>query len=178
VSRQDATDPRDAAKKKDELKVYLIILSALVTLPAFYLRLKGSLALYDAVVLVGLFAWYAWRVAQMHYVEPDLVGPAAQIEQLPQALRRIVTVGLCLFSAWQSLFALAVMVNLLISWRGALGLLVLFAIQFFVPGTHVIISIVYLAAAFLLLARDRKFILPLLQKGLFSRKILKPMEES
>ncbi len=251
------------------------------TLYAFILPFKGSLSLLDAVVLVGLFAWYAWRVAQMHTVEPELVGPAALISRLPTTTRRVVTIGLFLFAAaaifasaepfaeslvrtgtafgidefllvqwlaplasetpefivaalftwrglatagfgalisskinqWtlligtipvvysiasgepramaldarqaeeifltasQSLFALAVMVNLIISWRGAVMLLLLFAIQFFIPGTHLIVSVVYLVLAVALLARDRKFILPLVGKGLFSRKILKPMEE-
>ncbi len=254
---------------------------AVATLYAFILPFKGALSLFDAVVLVGLFVWYAWRVAQMHTVEPELVGPAALLARMTAVKRRAATVGLFLFAAaaifvsaepfaeslvrmgatfgidefllvqwlapfasetpefivaalftwrglatagfgalisskinqWtlligtipavyslasgeprslildsrqaeemfltaaQSLFALAIMVNLIISWRGALALFVLFAVQFFIPGTHIIISVIYLVLAVALLARDRKFILSLMAEGLFSRKILKPMEE-
>jgi cation:H+ antiporter len=69
------------------------------TLYSFTIPLKGSINLVDMVVLVGMFAFYAWRVAQAERGEPELFGPAALIATLPTGPRRAATVGLLLVAA-------------------------------------------------------------------------------
>lgn len=73
-------------------------------------------------------------------------------------------------TASQSLYAMGIMLNLLISIRGAATLFVLFLIQFIFPGTHIPISIVYLALAAYLIVRDRGHILLLLRDGLWKQE--------
>lgn len=70
----------------------------LATLYAFTIPLKGGLTLVDTVLLVGLFAFYMWRTAQVARVEPELVGPAASIGRLPKHTRRALTVGMFLYA--------------------------------------------------------------------------------
>jgi cation:H+ antiporter len=76
-----------------------IAVLALATLYAFLLPFKASISLLDGAILIGLFAFYAWRVAQAHRAEPELLGPAALIARLPTALRRAATVLLFLLAA-------------------------------------------------------------------------------
>lgn len=71
----------------------------LATLYAFIIPFKGTLSLLDTVLLVGLFAFYIWRTAKVKATEPELVGPAEYLGTLPRTPRRLVTVGLFLFSA-------------------------------------------------------------------------------
>jgi cation:H+ antiporter len=59
-----------------------------------------------------------------------------------------------LLTASQSLFAVAVLINLRLSWYGAALLFGLFASQLFVQSIRVHISVVYIALAILVLARD------------------------
>ena len=59
-----------------------------------------------------------------------------------------------LLTACQSLFAVAVLINLRISWYGALLLFSLFATQLFVEHIRMQMSVVYLVLAVIVLARD------------------------
>ena len=58
---------------------------ALATLYSLTLPLRRSLTLVDAVVLVGIFAAYTWRVARAPAEEPHLVGPARYIGTITTA---------------------------------------------------------------------------------------------
>ncbi len=242
----------------------------LATLYAFVIPLRDTFALLDTLILLPLFAWYAWRVSQAHHEEPELVGPAELIGRLPRSLRRIATLALFAFAGFmiflaaepfaeslidtgevlgfdrffliqwlaplaseapefiiaalltwrglataafgalisskinqwsllvgmiplvysiasgrpnelvldahqvqevlltaaQSLYAMAIMLNLYISKFGAAALFGLFILQFLLPGSHLVLSIVYLLAAVLLIWRDREYILPLFRHGL------------
>ena len=88
-------------------------------------------------------------------------------------------------TAAQSVFAMAIMVNLSIRLRGAIALLALFLIQFATSGmsilgvsTHLAISAIYLAGTILLVVRDRAHVAPLLREGLFSPKTPRSVDES
>jgi cation:H+ antiporter len=98
--------PIDVAEARAALPVALppdtrldnaVLLAA--TLYSFTIPLKGSISLLDMVVLVGMFAFYAWRVSQAERGEPEMIGPAALIASLPRAPRRAATVGLFLLAA-------------------------------------------------------------------------------
>jgi cation:H+ antiporter len=85
------TMPHDA---RLDLGVLLI-----ATAYCFILPFKSNISLLDAVILVGLFAVYAWRVSQAERGEPEMVGPAAVLAALPRARRRVATVFLFLLAA-------------------------------------------------------------------------------
>ena len=78
-------------------RVELVFL-ALATLYSFIIPLKGQLDLFDLVVLVIIFGLYAYRVSKSEHVEPELIGPAKVIGELPDTQRRVATVLLFLFS--------------------------------------------------------------------------------
>jgi cation:H+ antiporter len=70
----------------------------LATLYSLTLPLKRTIALFDAVVLIGLFLVYMIRIARAPAEEPHLVGPAELVGALPRNRRRLV-VGLMLVFA-------------------------------------------------------------------------------
>jgi len=72
---------------------------AAATLYSFTVPLKGSLAPYDAVLLIGLFAVYVWLAACNPGEEPALIGPAATIGALTRGRRRTALVLLFLHAA-------------------------------------------------------------------------------
>ena len=61
----------------------------LATLYGLTLPLHHTLFLFDSVILVGLFVWYMVRVSRAPAEEPELVGPARTIGELPTAKRRL-----------------------------------------------------------------------------------------
>jgi cation:H+ antiporter len=64
------------------------------TLYSLTLPLKGSITLFDTIVLVTLFVGYTWRVSRAPAEEPHLVGPARYLGTFPVAARRASVVGL------------------------------------------------------------------------------------
>jgi cation:H+ antiporter len=76
------------------------------TVYAFILPFKASIGPLDAAVLIGMFAFYAWRVAQAERGEPEMIGPAALIARLPRRERRGVTLLLFIVAA-ASIFLVA-----------------------------------------------------------------------
>ncbi len=76
-----------------------IMFLALATVYSLTLPLKRSLTLVDAVVLVGIFAAFVFRIARAPAETPHLVGPAKLIGSLPTARRRVVVGVLLVFSA-------------------------------------------------------------------------------
>lgn len=61
---------------------------ALATIYSFLIPLKGTISLWDMLVLVGLFAAYMWRISRAEVEEPELVGPAGVLALLPPRIRR------------------------------------------------------------------------------------------
>ena len=248
-----------------------ILFLGLATIYSVVIPLKGTLSLVDTFFLVSIFAMYAWRAAKAESHEPDLVGPAKWIGEMPAPRRRSVAISLFLFSgtviflaaepfaeslvavgrelqidefllvqwlaplaseapefiiailwtlrgdaesglaalvsskvnqwtllmgtiplvfslalghpgalaldlrqeheiwltAAQSLFAVAILANLSLSWYGAVALLVLFLSQLLFENIRMPLSAVYVALAVLLMIRDRKHYPALLRDGLF-----------
>jgi len=92
-TRKDVLLPKDRS-------VELAFLSA-ATLYSFTLPLTGTIGLFDAFVFVSLFVGYMWKTAHAAEDEgdPDLVGPAMAMAQLPVAARRGLVVFFFLFAA-------------------------------------------------------------------------------
>ena len=72
---------------------------ALATLYAFIIPIKGSLAWYDGVVLIGIYIWYMILAGQRPPEHCVCDGPGAYIASLAKKKRRIVTVLMFLFAA-------------------------------------------------------------------------------
>jgi cation:H+ antiporter len=66
----------------------------LASIYAVIIPLTRQIAWYDSIVLIGLFAAYMWRVGHTEQEEPDLIGVAAAIAELPTRRRRTLVVGL------------------------------------------------------------------------------------
>ena len=69
------------------------------TLYSFTIPLKGSISLFDTVILFAIFIAYIYGVSRAEGEEPHLVGPAAWLGGLAQKRRRAVNAWLFIFSA-------------------------------------------------------------------------------
>jgi len=76
-----------------------IAILLLATLYSFTIPLRGGLSLFDTVVFVVLFGVYTWAAARAESHEPELVGPARIVGNLPAARRRFWVGVLFLFAA-------------------------------------------------------------------------------
>jgi cation:H+ antiporter len=59
------------------------------TVYSLTLPLRHSLTLWDSLVLIGLFAAYAWRLSRMKPTEPDLLGTSAWVGGRSKRARRL-----------------------------------------------------------------------------------------
>jgi cation:H+ antiporter len=71
---------------------------ALATLYSFLIPLKGTLAVYDTVILLLIFAFYTRAAGKTHHEEPELEGPAEMIAHLGTGLRRLTVIAIFLFA--------------------------------------------------------------------------------
>src|SRR5437588_12319887 len=69
---------------------------AAASLYSLIIPITRRLALYDSVVLLALFGLYLWRAATGERTEPDLVGAARHIGELPRRVRRLTVAGMFL----------------------------------------------------------------------------------
>lgn len=76
-----------------------LLFLGMATLYAFLIPLKGTLAWYDGVVLLGIYIWYIILAGRRSCEEGEVEGPARLITALPRAQRRLAILGLFLFSA-------------------------------------------------------------------------------
>lgn len=71
---------------------------AIASVYALAIPYKGRVDLFDAAILVGLFAAYAWATAQMPAEPHELEGPAAVVGAMPAARRRTIMAGLLAYA--------------------------------------------------------------------------------
>lgn len=76
-----------------------ILFLGFATLYAFLIPIKGSLAWYDGLVFMGLYAWYIRLASRRPCQECELDGPAELLGRLPKTKRRLATALMFLFSA-------------------------------------------------------------------------------
>jgi len=72
---------------------------ALATAYSLTLPFKHTLTLVDSAILIAIFLAFVFRLWRAPAEEPDLVGPARLIGELPTTQRRIVVGGLLAYSA-------------------------------------------------------------------------------
>jgi cation:H+ antiporter len=75
-----------------------VLFLGMATAYAFFIPIKGSLAWYDAVVFLSLYAWYIRLASQRPCVDCELEGPAELIGALPKSRRRKAVAALFLFA--------------------------------------------------------------------------------
>jgi cation:H+ antiporter len=110
----------------------LVVLLA-ATFYAFVLPFKGTLNLLDMAVLVAMFLFYVWRIAQLPAEQPHLVGPAQTIGELPLAPRRTVTAGLALGAAAAILLVAKPFAQALVATGVTLGIDEFLLVQWLAP---------------------------------------------
>ncbi|MFH0939023.1 MAG: sodium:calcium antiporter [Planctomycetota bacterium] len=71
----------------------------IATIYAFVIPLKGTLAWYDSLVLLGIYGWYLVVAGRRPCVEVEVEGLAGVLARLPKKKRRCVTALLFLFAA-------------------------------------------------------------------------------
>ncbi|HEY3176358.1 MAG TPA: sodium:calcium antiporter [Candidatus Polarisedimenticolia bacterium] len=75
-----------------------ILFMGLATCYAIVLPIKKTLGLVDAFFFLVIFAMYAMRISKAETHEPELIGPAKWLGEMPPARRRLSAIGLFLFS--------------------------------------------------------------------------------
>ncbi|PPK70874.1 sodium:proton exchanger [Actinokineospora auranticolor] len=105
----------------------------LATLYSLTLPLRHSITIVDAIVLVGIFALYAIRVAKAPAGEPDLEGVAALLGGQPKARRRVSCVALFAFAAAVILLVAENFAHALVQTGTDLGVSQFFLVQWVAP---------------------------------------------
>ncbi|HZI93310.1 MAG TPA: sodium:calcium antiporter, partial [Patescibacteria group bacterium] len=90
---------RKAAVKLEPAHRVEILFMGLATCYAIILPLKKTLSLIDAFFFLAIFAFYALRISKAETHEPELIGPAKWLGDLPTASRRLAASALFLYSA-------------------------------------------------------------------------------
>ena len=125
------------SKKKavilDESQRVEIFYLAMATLYSFTIPLKGSLNLFDTVILVTLFMLYTRRASQMESQEPELVGPVKIIANMGTMGRRIATAVLFLFAGFVIFFVAEPFAESLVSLGKAFGIKEFLLVQWLAP---------------------------------------------
>jgi len=65
---------------------------------SFIIPWKGTLSVFDSLVLVALFVGYVVRLSRSEVSEPELEGTAKLVASLPTVRRRLATLALFLFA--------------------------------------------------------------------------------
>jgi cation:H+ antiporter len=89
----------DQAVHLDRIQSIDVAFLTLASIYGLHFFLRDSLTLFDAVVLVALYAIYLWRLSKAPPEAPHLVGPAARIAELPQTARRWINALMFVVSA-------------------------------------------------------------------------------
>ena len=103
------------------------------SLYSLIIPLTRRLAWYDAVVLLSLFAAYLWIAARGEQHEPELIGTARQIGDLPRTQRRVVVASLFVLSAFFIVLAAEPFARGLVDGGKALGLDEFLLVQWLAP---------------------------------------------
>ena len=107
---------------------------AVASVTAFIIPVTGQIHLVLGIALLAFFAYYLWRAAASeHDEEPDLIGPAARIGNLPTVQRRTAVVSMFLVAAAVILLAAEPFANSLVEGGKALGIDQFLLVQWLAP---------------------------------------------
>ena len=116
--------------KSQRVEIFYLLMA---TIYSFTIPLKGYLSLYDTLILVTLFAMYTRRVAGMESVEPEMVGPVKIIANMETIPRRVLTIGMFVFSAMVIFMVAEPFAESLVATGAQLGIDEFFLVQWLAP---------------------------------------------
>ncbi len=115
------------------------------------LPLKGSIAWYDFLFLVGLFIVYSFRLLKADKHEPHLLGPAKVIGDLPRKQRILVYSTLIVFAGFVIIMVAKPFAKCLIDTGTQLGIDEVFLIKWFAPlaseAPEIVICVIFVLRA-------------------------------
>lgn len=114
------------------LSLELFLLS-IATALSFIIFITGQVHMALAGVLIALYIFYLWRSSRQEAVEPNLLGPALAIGNLPRPHRRAVVLALFVYAAAVILVAAEPFVEALIGTGEELGIDEFVLIQWVAP---------------------------------------------
>ncbi len=127
--RGDATPPLQlAANRRLELAILLV-----TSIFAVYIAVRGSLTIFDGVILLGLYVLYAKRVQGTPEEQPAVVGVAAGLLSLPSRYRRPAILALIVAGGAVVLIVANPFADALLATGTALGIDPYLLIQSVVP---------------------------------------------
>ncbi len=99
-------DPADTASRRTLSGIFLhpkrrieLLFLGFAAVYSFIIPLTGTIALYDAAVLLGIYCVYLWRASKEEREAPELEGVCYYLGCLPKPRRRLVVSGLFLAAA-------------------------------------------------------------------------------
>ena len=137
-ARSPETGPEPLASKGPAItllpkrRIELLFL-AVASIYAFVIPVTRRIALYDTVVLLGLYAVNLWRVAKEERSEPELAGVCASIGSLPCRRRRGLVIGMFVAAAAFVLAAAEPFANALVATGAQLGIDEFMLVQWLAP---------------------------------------------
>lgn len=117
-------------KPDQRVEVFFIAIGALY---ALIILLKGSLTIFDTVILITIYGLYAKRSAQLESPEPDLVGPVKIIANFKKMPRQNATAAMFAFAGVVIFFVAEPFANSLVETGAVLGIDRFLLIQWLAP---------------------------------------------
>lgn len=127
-----AAEPWEGVRLGRDHSIELAYL-AVATIYSLTLPLKHSITLVDAVILVGIFAAYTWRISRAPAEEPHLVGPAQYLGTLSASARRTTIVLLFVGAAAIILLCAEPFAESLVASGEAVGISEFLLVQWLAP---------------------------------------------
>ena len=107
---------------------------AIASVVAFIIPVTGQIHLLLGIALLAFFGYYLWRAAMSgHDEEPELIGPAARIGDLPKVQRRVSVVAMFAVAALVILVSAKPFANSLVEGGSALGIDQFLLVQWLAP---------------------------------------------
>jgi cation:H+ antiporter len=116
--------------KEHRIEVGYLLIAGLYSI---ILPIKGSIDWYDMVFLVGLFAIYTIRLIKAEVHEPELIGPAKVIGDLPRFQRIPIYIGMIMFAGFSIIMVAKPFAQSLIQTGTQIGVDEVFLIKWFAP---------------------------------------------
>ncbi|HEX5299498.1 MAG TPA: sodium:proton exchanger [Streptosporangiaceae bacterium] len=126
--RQGVTELVLQSEYRSELGFLLI-----ASIVGFVIPLSGEINLILGFALLGFFVFYLWKASRAEASEPDLVGAAARIGDLPARGRRLLVTGMFVFAAAVILASAEPFANSLIATGTQLGISKFLLVQWVAP---------------------------------------------
>jgi len=105
----------------------------IASIVGFVIPLSGEINLILGFGLLGFFAFYLWKASRAETTEPDLVGAAARIGDLPARGRRLLVTGMFVLAAAVIMASAEPFANSLISTGTQLGISKFLLVQWVAP---------------------------------------------